>query len=111
MHHGPDGRILTWSGSGRETWPSTEESYTATWDPVSGSFSEYFYNGHNMFCSDLLSLDDGRVLGLGGRNTVKFASIFDPVANNWRRIEDMNSARWYPTSLTLGDGSVLTAEG
>ena len=27
----PDGRILTWSGSEREHWPSTEQTYSAVW--------------------------------------------------------------------------------
>ncbi|MEM7126668.1 MAG: putative Ig domain-containing protein [Chloroflexota bacterium] len=107
----PDGRVLTWSGSEREHWPSTEQTYSATWDPATGTFSEYFNDNHNMFCSDLISLDDGRIMALGGRNTVVFTSIFDPVTNQWARVQDMNSSRWYPTSTTLADGSVFTAVG
>lgn len=107
----PDGRILTWSGSERRTWPNVEQSYTATWDPTTGTFAEYFNDNHNMFCSDLVSLDDGRIFVLGGRATVKFTSIFDASTNSWARLSDMNSKRWYPTSMTLADGGVFTAAG
>ncbi|MEM7134023.1 MAG: putative Ig domain-containing protein [Chloroflexota bacterium] len=107
----PDGRILTWSGSERRTWPSTEQSYTATWDPATGTFAEYFNDNHNMFCSDLVSLDDGRVFVLGGRNTVQFTSIFDASTNSWTRLGDMSSSRWYPSSMSLADGGVFTLAG
>ena len=68
MAHLPNGKILTYSGSERRTWPSTEQTYSATWDPVTGAFEEKFFRGHNMFCGALTSIADGRVMVTGGRN-------------------------------------------
>ncbi len=110
----PDGRILTWSGSERLTWPTTEQSYTATWDPISGSFNEIFHDSHNMFCSHISMLADGRVFVNGGRNASNspWTSVFDHDDDSWTMIENMASGgRWYPTTLTLGNGSVFTAIG
>ena len=107
----PDGRILTWSGSEREHWPGTEQTYSAVWDPATNSFVENFYEGHNMFCSDLVSLEDGRILALGGRNTVDKVSAYDFSTNTWTPLESMNTRRWYPTSMMLGNGDVFTAVG
>ena len=110
----PDGRILTWSGSERETWPTTEQTYSATWDPVTGDFVEVFHDNHNMFCAHLAMLEDGRVFVNGGRNQTNspWTSIFDFRDNEWVQIENMESGgRWYPTTLALADGDVMTSIG
>ncbi|HKL63912.1 MAG TPA: kelch repeat-containing protein, partial [Woeseiaceae bacterium] len=110
----PDGRILTWSGSERETWPTTEQTYSATWDPETGEFVEVFHEGHNMFCAHLAMLEDGRVFVNGGRNQTNspWTSIFDFRDNEWLQIENMDSGgRWYPTTVALADGDILTAIG
>ena len=39
------------------------------------------------------------------------ASIYDSQANTWTRQPDMNAGRWYPTTTTLADGSVLVVSG
>ena len=110
----PDGRILTWSGSEREIWPTTEQTYSATWDPATNDFVEVFHAGHNMFCAHLAMLEDGRVFVNGGRNQVNspWTSLFDYRDNEWVQIENMQSGgRWYPTSLALPDGDIFTAIG
>ncbi|MEO0365579.1 MAG: galactose oxidase-like domain-containing protein, partial [Pseudomonadota bacterium] len=110
----PDGRILTWSGSERDTWPRTEQTYSATWDPTTGEFVEVFHEGHNMFCAHLAMAEDGRVFVNGGRNTVNspWTSLFDFRDNSWEQIENMTSGgRWYPTTLALSDGDMFTAIG
>jgi len=107
----PNGKIMTFSGSERRSWPDREQTYSAVWDPSNNSFDEIFNNNHNMFCADMVSMDDGRILVNGGRNTVSFASIFDPFTNSWSRTDNMNDERWYPTSVPLPDGRVFTAVG
>ncbi len=107
----PDGRIFTWSGSEPEHWPVAEQTYAAAWDPKTGLFTPYFNDNHNMFCAEMVSLDDGRIMAMGGRNTVDKVSIFDPLTNAWSQETSMNSSRWYPTGATLGDGSVFVAVG
>jgi hypothetical protein len=39
------------------------------------------------------------------------ASIYDPFANAWTRLADMNNGRWYPTNTTLANGEVLVLSG
>jgi hypothetical protein len=39
------------------------------------------------------------------------ASIYDPVANSWTAVPDMNQGRWYPTNTTLANGDVLVLAG
>ena len=110
----PDGRILTWSGSERETWPTTEQTYSATWNPATTEFVEVFHEGHNMFCAHLAMLEDGRVFVNGGRNQTNspWTSIFDFRDNEWVQIENMDSGgRWYPTTIALADGDIFTAIG
>ncbi len=110
----PDGRILTYSGSERRTWPRTEQTYSAVWDPQTDSFTEKFQIGHNMFCGTLAVVEDGRVLVNGGRNSSNspWVSTFDHQSDSWTQEDNMASGgRWYPTTLALGDGSVLTAMG
>ena len=110
----PDGRILTWSGSERETWPTTEQTYSATWDPATGVFEEIFHPTHNMFCAHLAMLEDGRVFVNGGRNQTNspWTSIFDFRDNEWIQIENMPSGgRWYPTTIAMADGDIFTAIG
>ena len=110
----PDGRILTWSGSERETWPTDEQTYSATWDPQTGEFVEIFHDTHNMFCAHLAMLEDGRVFVNGGRNQTNspWTSIFDFRDDGWVQIENMASGgRWYPTTLALADGDIMTSIG
>ncbi len=110
----PDGRILTWSGSERDTWPSTEQTYSATWHPTTGEFIEVFHDNHNMFCAHLSMTEDGRVFVNGGRNQTNspWTSLFDFRDNSWVQIENMASGgRWYPTTIALPDGDMLTAIG
>ncbi len=110
----PDGRILTWSGSERATWPSTEQTYSGTWDPETGEFVEIFHDGHNMFCAHLAMAEDGRVFVNGGRNQTNspWTSLFDYRDSSWTQIENMESGgRWYPTTIALTDGNIFTAIG
>ncbi|MDJ0872055.1 MAG: hypothetical protein QNJ87_09820 [Gammaproteobacteria bacterium] len=110
----PDGRILTWSGSERDTWPTTEQTYSGTWDPAIGEFVEIFHAGHNMFCAHLAMAEDGRVFVNGGRNQTNspWTSLFDYRDNSWVQIQNMPSGgRWYPTTLQLADGDMFTAIG
>ena len=71
--------------------------------------------GYNIFCSGLTLLADGRLFVGGGHisNNVGLndASIYDGATNTWSRQPDMNAGRWYPTTTTLADGSVLVVSG
>ena len=85
------------------------------WDPSSGSIVAATKVGYNIFCSGLTLLADGRLFVGGGHisNNVGLndASIYNGVTNTWSREPDMNAGRWYPTTTTLADGSVLIVSG
>ena len=111
---GLDGRIMTFSGSERTTWPKTEQTYSSIWDPETGRFFEDLLIGHNIFSGHGAMLADGKFLGNGGRNNTasKWTSLYDFESNSWIRERDMaTGGRWYPTSLATGDGEVFTAMG
>ena len=92
---------------------------------------------HDMFCADLRLLPNGKLVVVGGtfwhpdpvdlkpvvgndapvRGTTElFGSnavrLFDGRDNSWKVTKDwMRYPRWYPTMLTLGDGSLMIASG
>ena len=78
----------------------------------------------NLFCVGNTQLADGRILAVGGHRPtfaignnlgLPDANIFDPEDESWigadAGLDQMESARWYPTTTTLGDGRVLTVAG
>lgn len=94
-----------------------QDGSTATvWDYVQNTFTSVPYSA-NLFCSGHALLADGRVMvvgGYGGSNTtigITNAEIFDPVANSWTKVPDMQYRRWYPTATTLSDGRILVTAG
>jgi hypothetical protein len=75
-------------------------------------------DGHtvvNLFCSGHILLPDGRLLVAGGHfqdsQGLNQASIYDSKANTWTALPVMNNGRWYPTVVTLRDGTVLVLSG
>jgi hypothetical protein len=39
------------------------------------------------------------------------AFLFDPVTRQWTQVPSMQDGRWYPTVVTLGNGSILALSG
>ena len=92
-------------------------------------------NDGDMFCADLVSLADGRVIAVGGtdwymepavmdRNDgdpadvgvtelegLPNSNIFDPKTNAWTPGARMKYGRWYPGLVELADGQVLVTGG
>lgn len=88
-------------------------------------------NDGALFCSDNKFLPDGRVIALGGTayysdpgvsvggsnygvaelEGLRNARIFDPRTNTWSQSGSMHHGRWYPTAVTLADGSLFVASG
>jgi hypothetical protein len=103
-------------------------------DPTS-SPDDKAANDGDMFCADLVSLADGRVLVAGGtdwynepavmsRNEgdpadvgvielegLRNANIFDPRTNTFSSAQPMKYGRWYPGMVELADGKILVASG
>ncbi len=111
----PDGRILMWSANERTNFRNStiEFAYTAVWDPQSNSFLEIPHLTHDVFCAHQVLLEDGRVFVNGGRNRSDspWTSIFDPSTNQWVQLNNMNRGRWYPTTVALPNGTVMTSLG
>jgi hypothetical protein len=93
-----------------------QDGSTATvWDYVKNSFSNIPLSV-DLFCSGHALLADGRVLvvgGYGNSNSIGLtnAEIFDPAAETWTAVPNMQYRRWYPTATTLSDGRILVTAG
>lgn len=119
----PTGKVLLVAGSGNQADVFTAGDFrTSVWDPTSDTFSAVT-TPWDAFCSGHAYLPDGRLLVAGGTTSYGSASTnnafagsaraytFDPATNTYQRVSNMGNARWYPSLLTLGDGSVLAVAG
>lgn len=102
------GKVLLWSGTAEVGDPLESR----VWDPVSGVMTTQTYTV-DLFCAGHSFMADGRLCIAGGApyGVLRATHIFDPMAETWTRVSDMNQARWYPTVLTLPDGRILAASG
>src|SRR3954462_13285836 len=66
----PDGKVLAYDSVGdnaTETYPVHDHTRATVWDPATGSQTPAWVDtGHNVFCSGLAHLPDGRVYVAGG---------------------------------------------
>ncbi|HVH28801.1 MAG TPA: galactose oxidase-like domain-containing protein [Vicinamibacterales bacterium] len=109
-----NGQVLIVAGSGNV---ATETNFqAAVWDPLSQTFLTQPLSW-DMFCNGMVVLHDGRVFINGGnleydpflgepRN-----AVYDPATGVFTNVQNMAHGRWYPTTTTLGDGSVMTFSG
>ncbi len=118
------GKVLTYSypqgGLGSAAW---------VWDPATDTLDAVPLD-RNIFCSGQSFLADGRLLVTGGHlggqaegheggGVAADASsagtadthIFDPFTEEWTRVGDMATARWYPTNVMLANGQTLVFAG
>ena len=82
----------------------------------------------NLFCSGHTFLPDGRLMVVGGHlfdsQGIDCATIYDPDTDTWTAAQPMQgqtkndpansewkNGRWYPTAITLADGSVFVCSG
>src|SRR5262245_27290606 len=104
----PTGEVLAWDGQGRG-------HDAQLWNPTTGGFTAVPNSQTNMFCSGQCALADGKTLVAGGHADVHTGitdtNLFDPLAHTWTKVGAMRYQRWYPTTTTLPDGSVLVTAG
>ena len=104
------------------SWPNkTVGSDAVLWNPVSGSITNIALTyQRDIFCGGNTVLPDGRVFIAGGHiyqgailptDGVNNTTVFDPAANSWTEGPVMDVARWYPTAVQLGDGTVRVFGG
>jgi hypothetical protein len=110
-----NGQVLVVSGSGNV---ATETNFrSAVWDPASETFQSRPVTAWDMFCNGMVVLHDGRVFINGGN--LKYDpfwgepknAVYDPATGVFTDVQNMAHGRWYPTTTTLGDGSVMTFSG
>jgi hypothetical protein len=85
------------------------------WNIANNTFTTLPKATYNIFCTGHSHISDGRVLVTGGHVQngwgLDDASYYDPIANTWTRLADMNNGRWYPSSTTLANGDVAILSG
>jgi galactose oxidase len=121
----PNGKVLFWGrrdnpdGSMDEhectpfVWdPNTRDS-TPTPQPKLGD--SVGGNKVNLFCSGHSFLADGRLLVAGGHiqdgHGDNQVCLYDWRINAWEPLPQMVNGRWYPSAVTLGDGTILVCSG
>ena len=105
--HLPDGKLLTWVG-GTEITDTGTKSTASLYDPETGVFVGVDNETHNQFCSGIALTEDGSIFNSGGNPDTKKTSRFDIETMSWVPLDDMDKARWYPTTLTMPDDRVFT---
>jgi hypothetical protein len=111
----PDGRVLVW-----DAWEP--EAQALIWSPASGTFATA-YSESGIFCAGHAFDANGALVVTGGHPgghdpTQDFAEYgivdvnrFDASTATWSRGPDLRFPRWYPTTLPLADGRILTLSG
>jgi hypothetical protein len=109
----PDGRVMVWPGDEGHGGRSGDDPHA--WEPATGAIRPLARAGFDIFCSGHTLTADGRVFVAGGHVMeavgLARASVYDPVADRWTSLPDMNAGRWYPTTTTLANGELLVVAG
>jgi len=104
----PTGKVMMWSHFAESLHPQL-------WDPATGNFAAAAQPSYQIFCAGHSLLPNGSVLVTGGNVVLgvgyAHASVYDPLADAWSALPDMNAARWYPNNVTLGTGDVVVMSG
>jgi galactose oxidase len=110
----PNNKLLTFSAYDDMTFSKTPDTITkvAILDLNTGKVTEpaNINTHHQMFCTGLAVLADGRVLINGGSND-RATTIYDPRTNTWSVGPLMNIPRAYNGDTLLSNGQVLTLGG
>jgi len=109
-----NGKVLIVSGSGN--LPSNTSLAAAVWDPSTGTITTQPV-AWDMFSNGMVLLPDGRAFVVGC--TLQYdpfqgeirTSAYDPASGAFSDLQSMAHGRWYPTAITLGDGTVLAFSG
>lgn len=110
----PNDKLLTFSAYDDMAYNVTPDTITkvAILDLKTGHVTEprSVNTHHQMFCTGLALLADGRVLINGGSND-SATTIYDPATNKWSVGPLMSIPRAYNADTTLSNGKVLTLGG
>ncbi|MBA3961932.1 MAG: DUF1929 domain-containing protein [Chthoniobacterales bacterium] len=111
------GRILIVSGSEKESGNYTAgEFYGGVLDLAASTLTVQEIPW-DVFCTGMSAMPDGRFVIIGGTQNyfpfegLSLTTVFDPLTEKFAQVEDMAHGRWYGSSLTLTDGSVMAYSG
>jgi galactose oxidase len=118
----PNGKVLFWGRRDRPDASMDEHECTPfLWDPEGRTFSATpqpaldDQTKVNLFCSGHAFLPNGELLVAGGHlqdgHGDNQACVYDYRGNTWTALPRMDNGRWYPSALTLPDGTVLVDSG
>ena len=81
-------------------------------DPLNGVSAN---SPFNYYCGGMTVMADGRYLMNGGETIggagIKETGYLDPYTKIWNNLPDMHRPRWYPSTIMLGDGRIITFGG
>lgn len=105
----PDGRVLTWSSTETNAFPSNAEfTHASVFDPETETFVSADNDFHDTFCAGISTLENGVIVASGGNPDDRKVSSFDPATLGWSRLADMNDRRWYGSNVTLPNNHVFS---
>ena len=115
MHVLPTGTVMFYGGDAQGNPAGPPATSILSWDAANGQTRALAPPGYDLFCAGHAYLAGGKLLLTGGHvlNFVGLANAatYDPVADRWTRVPNMNAGRWYPTNTTLANGDVLVTSG
>jgi galactose oxidase len=110
----PNDKLLTFSAFDDMAYNKSSQTVTkvAVLDLRTGQVTEPLnvHTHHQMFCTGLALLPDGRLVINGGSND-RATTIYNPYTNKWSIGPLMNIPRAYEGDTTLSTGQVLTLGG
>jgi galactose oxidase len=113
----PSNKLLTFSAHSPVAFDTPGYTQISILDLATGQVSrrEIRNTGHEMFCTGIALLPDGRVLITGGGDTrgqnAGRTTIYDPRSDSWGNGPEMRIPRGYQTSTTLSTGQVFALGG
>jgi galactose oxidase-like protein/glyoxal oxidase-like protein len=100
--------------------PTGTNSNALVLDPQSGEVTDVTLPfAIDIFCSGMSFMPNGQLLVTGGfmegtsvaTAGIFNATIFQPRTSTWSMAQNMNYARWYPSTVELPDGTMLALSG
>lgn len=112
----PSGKVLFYE------LPGSTLERARVFDPVTGVSTQVDPGlDWSVFCSGMSIMPDGRMFATGGEpprtathpvgTGIESAVFFDPGTNTWAPAPAMHYPRWYPSNVSMPDGTVLVAGG
>lgn len=104
----PTGKVLLWGHRGQPyLWDPAGADPNTAYKQVSIS-TELFCSGHTFLADGTLLVSGGHISNHHGLPDV---NLFNPSTEQWTQLPPMRYGRWYPTSVVLSDGKVVTIAG